>query len=76
MSALLAFIALVVAFIGGILFTRKGSAPDAQVLDLTNKIAVGQKDATDKQAIADKKVADYEAAFKKLNDSDPTKPSA
>lgn len=72
MSALAGLIGVILAFLIGMFFSKKKSQTDAQVLDLTNKIAQKQKDVQDKQAIADQKVKEYEDSLKALNNKPPT----
>lgn len=73
---------LIVAFLVGLFTSRKTSETQAEVLDLTNKIADNKKKSVITQADADQKVKDYQDALKKYdpqfhNDDDPSgKPSA
>lgn len=64
MNALIAAVGLIVAFLIGIFFSKKTSQTDAQVIDLTNKVAQKQKEVDDKQAAADKAIKDYENSLK------------
>ena len=67
MASLLLFIGLVIAFFGGLLFSKKTSGEASKVLDLTAKIQDNQKKSIITQADADKKVQEYQDALKKLD---------
>ena len=67
MSALFAGIGLIIAFIAGLIFNRRGARQDAKVLDLTAKLKENQDIADKKKVYADQKVKEYEESLKKYD---------
>lgn len=68
-GSLWTFIGVIIAFLVGLFFTRKGSQQDAEVADLTAKIKENTDKLKDQQKDADEKTRDYLDALKKY---DPT----
>lgn len=78
---LIGLLALVIAFLIGLFFSKRGSQTDAKILDLTAKIQENKDKAATQQVDADKKVSEYEDALKKYDpnfddDNGSGKPSA
>ena len=69
MGSLFAVIGLIIAFIAGLIFNRRGVQQDAKVLDLTAKIKENQDIADKKKIYADQKVKEYEESLKQYDPS-------
>jgi len=83
-SILVAAVTLIVAFIAGIFYNRRGNQQSAQVIDLSSKIKETEDQAATEQTTADQKVKEYQDALKQYDpdfynddgDSGGGKPSA
>lgn len=73
-------IAIAVAFIGGMIITRKKRQTDAEIIDLTARIKQNQIEAAKKRKEAANAVDDYRKALRSydpfFNDDDDGKPPA
>lgn len=60
-------VALIFAFIVGLLLSRRSAQRDAKILDLNAKIKEKKDEAAARQADADRKVKEYEESLKKYD---------
>lgn len=67
MNFLYALVALIVAFIGGLFYSKRVASQDAKVLDLTAKIEENKDTAKKERDNADKKTQEYLDAIKKYD---------